>query len=338
MKYFTTLILFMTFLWANPSFSQSRKIVFVEHFSNTKCPICQKSRSGIYSDLEKYKGEINHMTIHQKYPYSSCPLYNYNKTESDNRVSIYAGSTNPLTGTPVLCVNGQPRHYNNMVKYVDIALGEKEVLVGLNMVEKETKSKEVTLEVFNLTGAAMDNLYVYAALVQKVVRVNVDKKDWEIHDVFRKFLGTQAGKGDAVGTLKAGENKKIKLEGQVPNDLNPSDLYVLAWVEQRIPEGDNYKLIMHNSVSVTTNTITATELQVPDSDLSIYPNPGHDVLRVNNTSGFIPQQYRVLSVSGQEIKKMTAPGSINISDLSPGQYYLILENENSRVSRKFIKQ
>lgn len=338
MKYLPILTLFLAFIWATPSFSQSRKINFVEHFSNTKCPNCQSSRAGIYTDLAKYKGEINHMTIHQKYPYSTCPLYEYNKTEAENRVAIYAGSTQPLPYTPTLYVNSKPGHYNSLAKNLDDAMGQKEVSVGLNMVEKGTKSKEVTLDIFNLTGAVMDNLYVYAALVQKVVKVNVDKKDWEIHDVFRMFLGDQKGKGDAVGTLKAGETTKIKLEGQVPNDLQPSDLYIVAWVEQRIPEGDSYKIIMHNSVSVSTNTITGTELQIPDSELSIYPNPGHDLLRVANTSEFTPHHYRILSGSGQEIKRMTASGSINISDLPPGQYYLILENDNSRVNRKFIKQ
>lgn len=338
MKYFTTIILFMAFLWASSANAQSKKIPFVEHYSNTKCPICQKSRDGIYKNLAKYKGEINHMTIHYRYPYSSCPLYQYSKKEADNRESIFSGSTESLDYTPTLCVNSKPGHYNSLVQRIDAALEEKGVPVGLNMVEKGTSSKEATLEVTNLTDADMENLYVYAALVQKVVNINVDNEDWEIHDVFRKFLGSQEGKGNAVGALKSGESKNIKLEGEVPNDLDAKDLYVLAWVEQRVPDGDKYQLIMHNSVSVNTSITTGTELKISESELSLYPNPARNELRLRNTSDFEPSHYRIFSVAGQEIKRMTPSDQINISDLAAGQYFLILENGASRVSRKFVKQ
>src|SRR5690606_34549436 len=79
MKKFTSLFLFMALLWVASADAQSQKITFVEHFSNTHCPICQSNRSKVENDLEKYKDEVNTMTIHRKYPYSICPLYQYAK-------------------------------------------------------------------------------------------------------------------------------------------------------------------------------------------------------------------------------------------------------------------
>lgn len=339
MKKFTSLFLFMALLWVASADAQSQKITFVEHFSNTHCPICQSNRSKVENDLEKYKDEVNTMTIHRKYPYSICPLYQYAKEEVDNREAIYANSSSPLSGTPTLCVNSVPGSHNRLTINIDEALKDDEVLVGLNMKESGTNNKKATLEVFNLTDADMENLYVYAALVQNRVDINTDGADWTIHHVFRKFLGNQKGKGDAVGKLGAGESKTIVLEGQVPNDLNPSDLYILAWVEQRVPEGDKYEIIMHNSVSKTTSVITNNELEIPASELSIYPNPASDALHLRNTSDFQPDRLRILSAAGQEIKRINrSVNTIEISDLVPGQYFLILENETGRVSRKFIKQ
>ena len=339
MKKFTSLFLFMALLWVASADAQSQKITFVEHFSNSQCPICINNREKIEGDLNKYKSEINTMTIHHRPPYPNCELYLYAKEEVDNRVDVYAKSIDPIPGSPTLCVNSVPGSHNRLTINIDEALKDKEVLVGLNMTESGGTTKKASLEVFNLTNAAMENLYVYAALVENSTSVTHNGENYTIHHVFRKFLGNQKGKGDAVGKLGAGESKTIVLEGQVPNDLNPSDLYILAWVEQRVPEGDKYEIIMHNSVSKTTSVITNNELEIPASELSIYPNPASDALHLRNTSDFQPDRLRILSAAGQEIKRINrSVNTIEISDLVPGQYYLILENQTGRVSRKFIKQ
>lgn len=337
MKNFTFLTLLLIGLGTAPVFSQAVKNIFVEHYSNTKCPNCQRSRSGVYDDLADYKGEVNHMTIHYQYPYSTCPLYQYNKKEADNRAEVYAGSTDPISGAPILCVNSVPGSSRLFGSKLEQAMKDKDVFVGLNMVEKGTSSKDVTLEVTNLTEGEMDDLYVYAALVEKEVNIKVDGQDWEIHDVFRKFLGSEEGKGNALGSLKPGEKEEINLKGDVPQGLEPSDMFVLAWVEQRVPEGNKYRLIMHNSVSVQTSTITRAELELTSTELSIYPNPAQDVLYIQNRSDFLPRQFRIMNTSGQELKRMTAQENIRLTDLVPGNYYLIMESEEYRVTRKFVK-
>lgn len=338
MKYFTILFLFTSLFFISDLKAQSIKIPFVEHFSNTKCPICQNNRSDIESDLDQFKGDINTMTIHRKYPYSSCPLYLYAKEEADNREAVFSKSSKPLSGTPSLCVNGEAGHYGSIIDRIEKAQDD-EVLAGLNMVETGTNSKKVTLEVFNLSDDNMDNLFVYAALVQQRVDINVDGEDYTIHHVFRKFLGDQKGNGDPVSAIAPGKSETIVLEGTVPNDLSSSGLYVLAWVEQRVPNGNKYEIVTLNSVSKLTTTITSTELSIPESELSLYPNPATQQLHVRNTSDFTPDHYRILSVTGREIRTINgAAASIQISDLPDGQYILMLENENNRVSRKFLKQ
>lgn len=338
MKYFTFFFLFVTVLYTSHLKAQSIKVPFVEHFSNTKCPICISNRSDIESNLDKFKGDINTMTIHRKYPKSSCPLYLYAKEEADNREAVFAQSSHPLVGTPSLCVNGESGHYGSIVKRIEDVQDDK-VLAGLNMVETGVNSKKVTLEVFNLTDSKMDNLFVYAALVQQRVDVEVDGTNYTIHNVFRKFLGKQKGKGDSVPSIAPGKSETIVLEGTVPNDLSSSGLYVLAWVEQRVPAGGKYEVVTLNSVSKFTTTITSNELSIPESELSLFPNPASNELHVRNTSDFTPDQYRIMSMTGREIRTINSSNaSIQISDLPAGRYILMLENEHNRVSRKFVKQ
>src|SRR5690554_6646717 len=338
MKNVSLCILCLGLLWSSQIDAQSRKIPFVEHFSNSQCPICINNREKIEGDLEKYAGEVNTMTIHHRPPYPNCELYLYAKEEVDNRVEVFSNSTRSIPGSPSLVVNGVPGSHQRLTINIDEAMKDDAVLVGLNMTETGINSKKMTLDVYNLTNSSMDNLYVYAALVEKSTTIEY-RGTHTIKNVFRKFLGTQKGKGDAVGTLAAGNSKSIVLEGQVPNDLEPSDLYVLAWVEERRPDGDSYEIITHNSVSATTSTITSTSLEIPESELSIYPNPVTHKLHVRNTSDFTPLHYRIFSSTGQEIKRIDGTSaSIEVADLPAGQYVLIMENDAGRLSRKFVKQ
>lgn len=338
MKYFTLTILSFALLWTSRIDAQSRKIPFVEHFSNSQCPICINNRAKIESDLAKYNGEINTMTIHHRPPYPNCELYLFAKEEVDNRVEVFSNSTHAIPGSPSLVVNGVPGSHSRLTINIDEAMKDDAVLVGLNMTETGINSKKVTLDVYNLTNSAMDHLYVYAALVEKSATIEY-KGTHTIKHVFRKFLGTQKGKGDPVGPLAAGASKTIVLEGTIPNGLSASNFYVVAWVEERKPNGNSYDIIMHNSVSQTTSTRTNTHLEIPESELSIFPNPATHSLQIRNLSTFSPQHYRILGMDGKEFYHREVRNNlIHISDLPVGSYMLILENQDARITRKFVKQ
>nr|WP_262912712.1 T9SS type A sorting domain-containing protein [Membranihabitans marinus] len=152
-------------------------------------------------------------------------------------------------------------------------------------------------------------------------------------------MGDNGGYGEPVGSLSAGTSQTLTLEAAIPNGLESQDIYVVAWVEERKPTLDNrYEIIIHNSVSQTTSTITNNELAIPDADLSIYPNPASDVLILNNVSEFQPHSVRIMDAAGREVKNMSIRQRIQIQDLQVGQYFLILEDDAHQVIRKFIKQ
>ncbi|WP_236975224.1 T9SS type A sorting domain-containing protein [Membranihabitans maritimus] len=332
---FTTLLLVLLVVCAE---GQSTKIPLVEHFSNTPCPICQGSRAGIYEDLAKVEGKVNHITFHRGSPYPDCELYLYNKSEQDNREGVYNNSIRGITGSPRLAVNGVPRHSSALASDIENALEENEVNVGLNMKEEGSTSRKVTLEVSNLTGTSMENLYVYAAMVEEEVNVNVDGTNYEIHDVFRKFLGDQGGSGNAVGALEGGATTEIVLDGSVPNDLSANNIYVVAWVENRVPDGDKYEIVTENSVSEKSSLLTSNNLEISKTELTISPNPASEYLNITNVSSFTPGRLKIYNISGKEVKSIVFTSQLSISDLRPGSYLLVLENEEHRVVRKFIKQ
>lgn len=338
MKSFTILLSGLFFLLLSNTAEAQTKFLFLEHFSNTKCPNCQSSRSSIYSNLAKYEGEVNHITIHRKFPYPDCPLYLYNKEEADQRDEVYDNSVARISGTPDLVVAGNHGSHHNLDRRIDDGKSN-DVVIGLNMVETGTNVRKAALEVRNLSSTEMSNLFVYAALVEKEVNITVDGDAYEIHDVFRKFLGNDGGKGTAVNTLAPGGVEKITLQGIVPNDLSSSNVYVVAWVEERRPDSGKYRIIPHNSVSIKTNTITSVDkLALTEEEFSIYPNPVRTDIRIKNTSDFNPKHIRLFDVSGKELKRMTVQRSISVEELSAGTYYLIFDDGKNQVSRKFVKQ
>lgn len=328
---FTTFLFVLLTVFAE---GQTQKIPLVEHFSNTPCPICQGSRAEVYSNLGKFEGKINHITLHRGSPYSSCTLYQYNKSEQDKREEIYDNSNGIISGSPTLSVNGEPSGYRNLDSRIEAALEDNEVRVGLNMKEEGSSSRKATLEVANLTDSPMENLFVYAALVEE----NVTAEGDEIHDVFRKFLGNQGGSGNAVGILEAGATKEIILEGNVPDDLSANNIYVVAWVENRIPDGDKYEIVTENSVSEKSSLLTSNNLEIGKTELTISPNPASEYLNITNVSSFRPGTLKVFNISGKEIKSVGYTDQLSISDLRPGSYLLVLESKEHRVVRKFIKQ
>ncbi len=92
------------------------------------------------------------------------------------------------------------------------------------------------------------------------------------------------------------------------------------------------------------NTITATaEVQV--GILKIYPNPVRDVLFVEMPKNMAGQSFtlEISDIIGKQLQvldEQLASGalSLNVQDITPGIYFLILTNENGeRLVNKFVR-
>lgn len=89
---------------------------------------------------------------------------------------------------------------------------------------------------------------------------------------------------------------------------------------------------------VTGYVLGADELK-PNKDLSLYPNPAHDLLHLKGQSTDI-LNYTILNVRGQVMKEdILNSRTIEISDLESGFYFLRLDHKsNKSIIHKFIKQ
>lgn len=89
----------------------------------------------------------------------------------------------------------------------------------------------------------------------------------------------------------------------------------------------NVSQIITINIFVTTTSIN--DIESDNSNFSIYPNPATDVINVKSD---ISGNYQIIDINGK-ILVNTTDKSININELSPGQYFLRVGNS----TQPFIK-
>lgn len=109
--------------------------------------------------------------------------------------------------------------------------------------------------------------------------------------------------------------------------LNPGDPIVLSYLQGMIPNGTVYRFLRQPlSVSDFDNT-----------EFLVYPNPATHTLNFKTKEG--QSQVSIFNSLGQLIKQVTTiAGSMDVSDMQNGIYFLQLKTSEGTAIQKFIKQ
>ena len=77
-------------------------------------------------------------------------------------------------------------------------------------------------------------------------------------------------------------------------------------------------------------------LNVPEmrNNIAIYPNPTKNFIEVNLGTSF---QYQILNIGGQLILRGRSEGVIDLSNISAGNYQLLVQTNSGMISRKIEK-
>ena len=89
------------------------------------------------------------------------------------------------------------------------------------------------------------------------------------------------------------------------------------------------------------NTLGFNEYEIANWDVNIFPNPSRDFLNITiNGSKSKGIKYTIMNSLGKIIYQQTGTfkrHQINIENLSTGNYFLILEQDNYLTSKEFVK-
>ena len=119
--------------------------------------------------------------------------------------------------------------------------------------------------------------------------------------------------------------------------MNPSGQYIITVTNKGTLTGgsQNYSLIISGD---NVSTLATNENNLTENYVKVYPNPTTDFLKISGTDAW--KSVKILDASGRliiEIKDLKN-NKIDVSSLSKGTYQLILLNENTNLSTKFIKK
>lgn len=119
--------------------------------------------------------------------------------------------------------------------------------------------------------------------------------------------------------------------------MNPSGQYIITITNKGTLTGgsQNYSLIISGD---NVSTLATNENNLTENYVKVYPNPTTDVLKISGTDAW--KSVKILDASGRLIREIKdlKNNKIDVSSLSKGTYQLILLNENTNLSTKFIKK
>lgn len=128
-----------------------------------------------------------------------------------------------------------------------------------------------------------------------------------------------------------GANSKLSADlnlGYFPVETLIDEVYMCS----NYNPGDSLALI--DNIIYTKNALVVSVPSIKNNTLSnsIYPNPANDVINFNIG---INSKFKVINTLGKIVKRgLIKNGQINISELNPGLYFLIVNNS----SKSFIKR
>lgn len=121
------------------------------------------------------------------------------------------------------------------------------------------------------------------------------------------------------------------------NQTGAGKVYTVAWspTENKVVTGTQFNMVLLWDIS---QTVGLNESVAPN-DISVYPNPVHDFIQLNNISEKGFTNYEIYSVKGELVQSGELPAThqINIENLAPSSYAVRLLNKNKQAVVNFIK-
>lgn len=98
----------------------------------------------------------------------------------------------------------------------------------------------------------------------------------------------------------------------------------------------NAPIITNNFTTTVQNTLAASEINKENKTVSIYPNPVKDVLNIQSKNEIVKAE--IYDAAGRILISTSVKGnSVNVSELSKGNYIIKLFTKDKTFTQKFIK-
>lgn len=303
----------------------------VEHFTNTDCPICGNVNPGFHT-IRKQQENYLHLSIHPKYPYPTCELYQANKVDNTARSDYYA-----IIGTPTVVFNGtikMPAASVVSKDFIDNLETESPLIVQVEDFRTENKVK-VTVET-NGNHPGNESLKLFVYMVEKTVDYTGNSGESIHYNVMRDIINDKEGTTISLEHT-AGSRWVKEFNYAIDSDYDENEIYFLAYI-QAIESGKIYNVHSSDMGKV----ITSTEDKMIEK-ISIRPNPVNSTFKFTLPTASGPISIKMYDLYGKGImsvrksRNLQPTYSISVSDLNPGVYTLVIQEDDKIYTTKLIK-
>src|SRR5690606_31803919 len=140
-------------------------------------------------------------------------------------------------------------------------------------------------------------------------------------------------------TDDAGQTWNIQ---SIENNLNK--VKYIQFATSRFGYALNEELSSQNQITktlLTTEQTPATPLSVKffdfNNQFTVFPNPANDFIHIQNNSDLSIQYIHLIDMNGKIIRTFENNlQSLNVSDISAGNYILLLQTTQQRIAKKIV--
>lgn len=310
--------------------AQVPRKVIVEHFTNTKCPICKNRNPGFYANLSTQPG-ILHLAVHPSSPYSSCILSQQNQPDNDDRTKFYG----VYGSTPRLVLQGTAipsnADYNSSALFAPYLNKTSPIQLTILQTKYASDSIHVKIKIKAVADNTLGSLKLFGALAEDTIFYASPNGEKEHYDVYRKSLFGSTGITVSVPGVSGNE---IVYEVTSPSNALWvfSRIYVLALLQDPVTK----EVIQAEATNPSDNDITTgTKFNEIELAAKVYPNPARSILNIELEHG--ESSTAILrSLDGKLIRKEQFSGSLilDVQNLPKTTYLLEIQSGKSKTIRK----
>jgi Secretion system C-terminal sorting domain len=313
--------------------AQVSKKIIVEHFTNTKCGICASRNPGFYTNFNNQSNAL-HLSVHPSAPYPNCLLYQQNATENDARTNYYSiyGST------PRLVINGNvipaSTNYGNASIFTPYQSLTTPASLRIEQEKYGTDSIRTTVIVKTESAHSFGALSLFVCLAEDTVFYSGGNGETIHRDVFRKALSPVVGINLNLPQM-IGDSLVYSFL-TLNNPLwNFSRIYSMALLQ----ESGSKNLVQAEAVPASYNSVTTGLFENNAAfTVKLNPNPASSTITLETQS--FPANFSIIDIEGRIILQEIINQEkhyIDIAALSPGIYFIQLQNQNGTASKKLVK-
>lgn len=335
MKKFTFLLAFTTAVTALFGQSLPKKYVFLEHFTNSPCPICASKNPAFYSLIHQYPDDVRHLAVYTPVPYSSCKIYQANPTDNGARTNYYG-----INGSPRVALNGTLVPVGTPMlpaATLQSALGQTSPIAIRVQEGGSYPNKIANITITTYGNVPAGNYKLYAAVAESTVDYNAPNGETKHYDVFRAMLPNASGADITLPAPGSSATYTYSYTYTAPNGWasNYDSLYVLAFVQNATTKE------VLNAGTRFDPVFTGTGEAVAPQSITIQPNPVAETAWVS-LPGQQAERVEVFSIGGNLVRTaydtQNEQVQIPVESLTPGIYVVKITTGEGIYVGKMVKE